>query len=266
MPDNPVRLDDLIDHVLGLHPQGDALQHLADAAETASFLGDLSDHLIGHFVDQARRAGASWTDIGQHMGVSKQAAQQRFVPRVTEELDFPSGGRLSRFTPRSRAVVESCRALAGDRGDKEIGCEHLLIALIDQSEGLGAQAILALGAPLDTVRAAAESLLGPGSKRSGKPRFGRGAKKTLELSLREALHLGHNYIGTEHLLLGILRNDSERAAVLLQGFGMSVSETEEWLTTLLESIQAGRITLADLVGARSEPGDTGETSNSGDTD
>jgi ATP-dependent Clp protease ATP-binding subunit ClpA len=211
--------------------------------ETAGFLGDVSDHLIGHFVDQARRAGASWTEIGQHMGVSKQAAQQRFVPRVTEDLDFPAGGRLSRFTPRSRAVVENCRSWASERGDKEIGCEHLLIALIDQSEGLAAQAILALAAPLETVRAAAESLLSPPSRRSGKPRFGRGAKKTLELSLREALHLGHNYIGTEHLLLGILRNDSERAAVLLQGFGMSVAETEEWLTTLLESIQTGRVSL-----------------------
>jgi hypothetical protein len=241
MAEHPVRLDDLIDHVLGLHPAGDALQHLADAVDTASFLGDVSDHLIGHFVDQARRAGASWTDIGQNMGVSKQAAQQRFVPRVSEDFDFPVGGRLSRFTKRSRGVIEHCRALAGDRGDKEIGCEHLLIALIDESEGLAAQAILALGAPLDTVRAAAESLLGPGGKRGGKPRFGRGAKKTLELSLREALHLGHNYIGTEHLLLGILRNDSERAAVLLQGFGMTVKETEEWLTTLLESMQTGRV-------------------------
>src|SRR4051794_38761081 len=238
MADNPVRLDDLIDHVRGLHPEGDALQHLGDAVDTAAFMGDISDHLIGHFVDQARRAGASWTDIGQHMGVSKQAAQQRFVPRISDDQDFPAGGRLSRFTPRSRSVVEACRVLAGERGDKEIGCEHMLIALIDESGGLAAQAILALAAPLATVRAAAESLLSPPVRSKGKPRFGRGAKKTLELSLREALHLGHNYIGTEHLLLGILRNDSERAAILLQGFGMSVPETEEWLTTLLESIRS----------------------------
>ena len=100
------------------------------------------------------------------------------------------------------------------------------------------------GAPLDTVRAAAESLLGPPAS-AAEPRFSRGAKKTLELSLREALHLGHNYIGTEHLLLGILRNDSERAAILLQGFGMSVQETQEWLTTLLESIKSGRVSLTD---------------------
>ena len=259
MTEHPIRLDDLIDHVLELHPQGDALLHLADAVETAGFLGEVSDHLIGHFVDQARRAGASWTDIGQHMGVSKQAAQQRFVPRVSEDFDFPAGGRLSRFTQRSRGVMEHCRTLADEHGDKEIGCEHLFIALVDESEGLAAQAILALGAPLETVRAATESLLGPSGKRSGKPRFGRGAKKTLELSLREALHLGHNYIGTEHLLLGILRNDSERAAVLLQGFGMTVQETEAWLTELLDSIQSGRITLADVTAGRPQPENTSET-------
>ena len=266
MADNPVRLDDLIDHVRGMHPEGDALQHLADAVETGGFLGDISDHLIGHFVDQARRAGASWTDIGQHMGVSKQAAQQRFVPRASEDADFPAGGRLSRFTPRSRAVVESSRALAGDRGEKEIGCEHLLIALIDQSEGLAAQAILALAAPLETVRAAAESLLGAPGKHGGKPRFGRGAKKTLELSLREALHLGHNYIGTEHLLLGILRNDPERAAILLQGFGMSVQETEEWLTVLLESIRSGRVSLTPAAADANEPVDSPAATRPDDAD
>jgi len=63
-------------------------------------LGELADHLIGHFVDEARRAGASWTDIGESMGVTKQAAQKRFVPRVDDVL--PSGGQLTRFTPRAR--------------------------------------------------------------------------------------------------------------------------------------------------------------------
>src|SRR5215469_14100557 len=106
MPENPIRLDDLIASVLAAHPDGDSLTHLADAMDTSAHLGEVADHLIGHFVDQARRSGATWTEIGEHMGVSKQAAQQRFVPRVTEDLDFPEGGRLSRFTPRSRAVVE----------------------------------------------------------------------------------------------------------------------------------------------------------------
>jgi hypothetical protein len=70
----PLRLDDLIGHVRERHPDGDALPHLSDAVQVSSSLGEVADHLIGHFVDQARRSGASWTEIGEYMGVSKQAA------------------------------------------------------------------------------------------------------------------------------------------------------------------------------------------------
>ena len=76
----PVRLDDLIDAIKKVHT--DVLEQLSDAVLAADHLGELADHLIGHFVDQARRSGASWTDIGKSMGVSKQAAQKRFVPKA----------------------------------------------------------------------------------------------------------------------------------------------------------------------------------------
>lgn len=94
----PLRLDDLIDAIKKVH--SDALDQLSDAVIAADHLGDLADHLIGHFVDQARRSGASWTDIGRSMGVTKQAAQKRFVPKdpgTPSDLD-PSQG-FSRFTP-----------------------------------------------------------------------------------------------------------------------------------------------------------------------
>lgn len=77
---NPVRLDDLIEAIKKVHPE--ALDQLSDAVIAADHLGDVADHLVGHFVDQARRSGASWTDIGRSMGVSKQAAQKRFVRRT----------------------------------------------------------------------------------------------------------------------------------------------------------------------------------------
>ena len=85
MTEPPARLDDLIEYVKSQHPDGDPLQHFSDAVLTSDRLGELADHLIGHFVDQARKAGASWTEIGQSMGVSKQAAQKRFVPKKSEE-------------------------------------------------------------------------------------------------------------------------------------------------------------------------------------
>ena len=77
----PVRLDDLIDAITSVHPE--ALDQLTDAVLAAEHLGDVADHLIGHFVDQARRSGASWTESGKSMGVTKQAAQKRFVPKMT---------------------------------------------------------------------------------------------------------------------------------------------------------------------------------------
>src|SRR6187401_147869 len=103
-PTNPVRLDDLIETIKKVH--SDALEQLADAVLAAEHLGEVADHLIGHFVDQARRSGASWTDIGKSMGVTRQAAQKRFVPKgpgEASDLD-PSQG-FGRFTPRARNVV-----------------------------------------------------------------------------------------------------------------------------------------------------------------
>src|ERR1700680_3918316 len=87
-----VRLDDLIEVINKTH--SDALERLSDAVIAADHLGDVADHLIGHFVDRARGSGAAWTEIGRSMGVSKQAAQKRFVPKdpgEPSELD-PSQG------------------------------------------------------------------------------------------------------------------------------------------------------------------------------
>src|SRR5512144_1003117 len=98
---NPVRLDDLIDAIKKVHP--DELEQLSSAVIAADHLGEVADHLIGHFVDQARRSGASWTDIGRSMGVTKQAAQKRFVPKDSPDVVIldPAQG-FSRFTPRAR--------------------------------------------------------------------------------------------------------------------------------------------------------------------
>src|SRR5947209_2880665 len=111
-----VRLDDLIDSIKKVH--ADPLEQLPDAVLVADHLGEVADALIGHFVDQARRQGRSWTDIGASMGVTKQAAQKRFVQRTAAEspsLD-PSAG-FGRFTPRARAVVVHAQEEARNRGN-----------------------------------------------------------------------------------------------------------------------------------------------------
>ncbi|MDH6135667.1 hypothetical protein P3T37_005084 [Kitasatospora sp. MAA4] len=228
---NPVRLDDLIEAIKKVHT--DALDQLSDAVIAADHLGDVADHLIGHFVDQARRSGASWTDIGRSMGVSKQAAQKRFVakdPGEANDLD-PSQG-FSRFTNRARHVVTASQEEARNAGNAEIGPEHLVLGLLSEPEGLAAQVIVALGVSLDAVRQAATAVLAPASaEMPALVPFDAGAKKVLELTFRQALRLGHNYIGTEHILLALL--ELEAGEGVLSGLGVDKTATEAKVVEIL---------------------------------
>src|SRR5436309_6574007 len=110
---NPVRLDDLIEAITKVH--SDSLEQLSGAVLAGEHLGEVADHLIGHFVDQARRSGASWTDIGKSMGVTKQAAQKRFVPRAEPATLDPEQG-FGRFTPRARNAVVAAQNAAHEAG------------------------------------------------------------------------------------------------------------------------------------------------------
>src|SRR5205809_6018847 len=150
---NPVRLDDLIAGIKKARPD-DVLGQLSDAVIAADHLGEVADHLIGHFVDQARRSGASWTDIGVSMGVSKQAAQKRFVPKApggTSDLD-PSQGYFGRYTPRARNVVVTAQNEARTAGNDQIRPEHLALGLLSEPESLAVQAISAQGVTPEALR------------------------------------------------------------------------------------------------------------------
>src|SRR3954462_3307554 len=121
-PPTTVRLDDLIGAIAAQHDQ--PLDRLSGAVLLADHLADVADSLIGHFVDQARRAGASWADIGRSMGVSKQAAQKRFVGKGDAPAMDPSQG-FSRFDDRSRAAVVAAQEAARGAGNQTIGAAHL---------------------------------------------------------------------------------------------------------------------------------------------
>jgi hypothetical protein len=226
---NAVRLDDLIDAITKTH--SDALDQLSDAVIAADHLGDIADHLIGHFVDQARRSGASWTEIGQSMGVTKQAARKRFVPKVPGEIDASDG--FSRFTQRARNVVVSAQEEARAAGNDEIGPPHLILGLLSEPDGLAAKAIHAQGVVPDTIRRTVAATLPPaaGEVPALIP-FAPQAKKAMELTFREALRLGHNYVGTEHILLALL--ELEDGSGLLTGLGLDKTATETNVTAALE--------------------------------
>ncbi|MEU9791866.1 Clp protease N-terminal domain-containing protein [Streptomyces sparsogenes] len=227
----PVRLDELIEAIKKVHTQ--PLDQLSDAVIAADHLGEVADHLIGHFVDQARRSGASWSDIGRSMGVTRQAAQKRFVPKDPGEpsaLD-PSQG-FSRYTPRAKNVVMAAMNEAQAARNPEIRPEHLLLGLLVEPEGLAAKAITAQDVLLDTVRQAATAALPPAADQvPDLIPYDAAARKVLELTFREALRLGHNYIGTEHILLALL--EFEDGSGVLAGLGIGKAATEARLAEAL---------------------------------
>ena len=223
------------------HPEGDALQHLSDAVETSTRVGEIADHLIGHFVDQARRSGASWTEIGAHMGVTTQAAQKRFVPN-SEDPAFPDRGPLSRFTIRARNAVQVAKQQAAVLGHGEVPTVHIVLGLLTEPHGLAALAITAgSGLPLDEVRDRLLATQKRGTRKArSSVRFSRDAKKSFELALRQALRMGHNYIGTEHVLLGVMQQGKDPATELLGELKLTYDSTCSWLEAELEKLLAGK--------------------------
>jgi ClpA/ClpB-like protein len=235
---NPVRLDDLISAIKS-NKDKDVLDQLSDAVYVGENLGEVADHLIGHFVDQARRAGASWTEIGRSMGVTKQAAQKRFVPKVDP------GGSIERvygrYTDRARHVVVEAQKAALDYGSPHIDTVHIVLGLLTEPAALAAGAILAQGVQLDAVREAAEARLPEAVVPAPNPApFSGAAKKTLELTMREGLRLGHNYIGTEHMLLALLEQGEGAGFEVLDGLGVKKDKAEAKIQEVLAEIVAAR--------------------------
>src|SRR3984885_12459899 len=251
----PVSLDNLISYVKTLHPSAGPLENLSAAVGVAAELDEQSDALIGHFVDQARRSGASWSQIGASMGVSKQAVQKRFVAQW-ESAEF------SRFTQRTRNVLAAADRIAKAAGADVIGADHLAAGLLSEPDALAARVIHAAGltdeqvlaafgleaaAPASTAAApaapgpAAAAPAGAGADAAAlrELRFNEAGRAALRGALHAALSLGHNYIGTEHLLLGILRADGD-AGQRLTGLGLTGQRADRPVADEFPRIQAER--------------------------
>ena len=145
---------------------------------------------------------------------------------------------FERFTDRARRVVVLAQEEARLLNHSYIGTEHILLGLIHEGEGVAAKALESLNISLDAVRAQVEEIIGQGgSSPSGHIPFTPRAKKVLELSLREALQLGHNYIGTEHILLGLIREGEGVAAQVLVKLGADLSRVRQQVIQLLSGYQ-----------------------------
>ena len=164
---------------------------------------------------------------------------------------------FERFTDRARRVVVLAQEEARLLNHSYIGTEHILLGLIHEGEGVAAKALESLGISLEAVRSQVEEIIGQGgSSPSGHIPFTPRAKKVLELSLREALQLGHNYIGTEHILLGLIREGEGVAAQVLVKLGADLSRVRQQVIQLLSGYQgpAGSTGGSGSGSSRSESG------------
>ena len=162
---------------------------------------------------------------------------------------------FERFTDRARRVVVLAQEEARLLNHNYIGTEHILLGLIHEGEGVAAKALESLGISLDAVREQVQDIIGQGQQApSGHIPFTPRAKKVLELSLREALQLGHNYIGTEHILLGLIREGEGVAAQVLVKLGADLNKVRQQVIQLLSGYQGKEPAGASVGGQSSQEG------------
>ena len=226
----PLQLEQLVELVEANAPEGTRLDQLTEAVRVADGLNVLADQLIGHFVDRARDSGASysgssWAEIGGALGVSKQAVQKRFVAR---RVPSESKGLFTRFDDDARSVAKEAVQNARGAGHDRIQPGHIVLALIEDPQGVPAKTIESQGVSLDLLRESIGVILGPAQGPvSGHLPFTAEAKKVLELSLREAIRTRSRVIRPGHLLLGVLRDQKSPEARCLAGLGVDRKKVEK---------------------------------------
>ena len=200
------------------------LRQLATASRTAAELTETSDALVGHFVDRCRQAGHSWAEISGALGVTKQAAHKRYswAPPA-----------LERFTQRARQALEAATAAAKSFEQPYVGTEHVLLGLYEPKGGIAEVLLTAAGLTREAVEAGLLARIPRGSGAPAEPPLTPRAANAVAGALNEALELGHNYIGTEHLLLGLFREPEGVAVLLLEEAGITREDCKAKVVEML---------------------------------
>ena len=206
-----------------------ALDRLGAAVSVVEDLRTHGDQLLDRFVAQARRDGCSWTEIGETLGISKQAAHQRFVAAEQRPAVWPAHA-----TDAVRAALVTAQHESQQMGHNHLGTEHLLLGLLRETDGVAAHALAALGVDRAGVMARIEERIGTGPDRPRDelcvaPRL----KRALELARSHARSLGHRCMNTEHVLLGLVDVDDSLAAEILGDLGATPDTVREQLAGML---------------------------------
>ncbi|HTX85658.1 MAG TPA: Clp protease N-terminal domain-containing protein [Streptosporangiaceae bacterium] len=250
----PPTLQELIEIVRQDSSSDQPLDQLVAAAAAAAQLEETTDALLGHFVDRCRRDGRSWTEISAALGVTKQAVHKRFASALAAHIVAATPSpTFERFTDRARHVAADARQAAIDCGAGSVGPEHLLLALFSEPAGVAARALAAMDVSKETVAAAirvrGETAAGDATAGDGTaddsaggsgPAFSGSAKQVLRDALTVALEFGHNYIGTEHLLLGLYRNADSAATRILLEAGAPEATARAHVSDMLRGFGQGK--------------------------
>jgi ATP-dependent Clp protease ATP-binding subunit ClpA len=259
----PPTLQELIETVRQDAGSDQPLDQLVAAAAAAAQLEETTDALLGHFVDRCRRDGRSWTEISSALGVTKQAVHKRFASALAAHIVAATPApTFERFTDRARHVVAASRRAAVSLGGGAVGAEHLLLALFAEPEGIAGRTLAAMNVTEDSVRAAIRAARSdrtvpddgrtlavdqpaghePSPEHASQaadslPPYDEDAKRAMSDALAVALEFGHNYIGTEHLLLGLYRNADSTAAWILGEAGALESTARAHVIDRLRHMQ-----------------------------
>jgi hypothetical protein len=216
----------------------DPLGRVSAAAAIKDQIEALGDELLDHFVKEARDQGCSWTQIGEALGVTRQAAQQRhggLIGRLVQGLTEGKDHLFKRFTKRARAAVIAAQTVARDRRHGAVDTEHVLLGLFaNDDDNVAVRALARFGVDRATVECLVDERVPRGSAPvRGHLPFTAHSKKTLQLALREALRLGHNYIGCEHIVLALRRMDDGVATQVLAEQGVSYDDLQAAVLDIL---------------------------------
>jgi hypothetical protein len=226
-----VSLADLIARLDEDLPDASDLARISEAHLRAQTLSGLGDQLVGHYVGHAKQAGASWSEVGDAIGVSKQAAQQRHAPTAFE-----------RFTDLNRHSIVLAQEAARTHKHDLIGTEHILLGLLGEPRGLAYEVLMAKTGSEQGIRDAIGEAMPPGGKKAprGHIAFRPESKEAIEQARRASAGLGHDWVGTEHLLLGLIRAEDSRAAQILRDLGFTPDELHETVRTEITKRSSAR--------------------------
>ncbi len=217
-----VSLADLVARLYEELPEADDLARITEARRRAQALADLGDQLVDHYVSEAKLGGASWNEISDALGETTQVARQRRAPHA-----------FARFTDLNRQSVVLAQEAARAHKHELIGTEHLLLGLLAEPQGLAYEVLTAEAVSEQEIRDAIENAMPPAGTNElrGHIAFGTDSKEAIEQALRASSDLGHDWVGTEHTLLGLIRTEESLAAEILHNLGFTSETLQDKVTT-----------------------------------